>query len=49
MVKRSGDELDSDFTDSRLVVGSKRSIHDRLGSNVELNNKRCVGLFMISC
>lgn len=50
MVKRAGPASDVDFSDSLPVAGSKRSVRDRLGSNVDgsllrgnqLNNKRYV-------
>ncbi|GKV52463.1 hypothetical protein SLEP1_g59040 [Rubroshorea leprosula] len=48
VVKRAADIPDDDFFDSRPVSGSKRSVRDRLGSNVDssllhasqVNNKR---------
>ncbi|XP_017970528.1 PREDICTED: uncharacterized protein LOC18609362 isoform X3 [Theobroma cacao] len=48
VVKRAGPASDVDFSDSLPVAGSKRSVRDRLGSNVDgsllrgnqLNNKR---------
>ncbi|KAE8724524.1 Sterile alpha motif domain-containing protein, putative isoform 2 [Hibiscus syriacus] len=48
VVKRAGPESSGDFSDSHPVSGSKRSVRDRLGSNVDgsllhgsqLNNKR---------
>ncbi|KAA8533086.1 hypothetical protein F0562_033381 [Nyssa sinensis] len=43
VVKRAGPLLDSAFSDSHSGVGSKRSVRDRLGSDVQgtqLNNKR---------
>ncbi|KAI3467466.1 hypothetical protein Pfo_024129 [Paulownia fortunei] len=44
VVKRAGSALDSSFTDSHPVVGSKRSVRERLGNNVDssaqVNNKR---------
>ncbi|CAA3001371.1 bicaudal C homolog 1-like [Olea europaea subsp. europaea] len=46
LVKRSGLMVDSSFADSQPAVGSKRSIRDRLGSNVDLSlqvNKRMRG------
>ncbi|CAI9775410.1 unnamed protein product [Fraxinus pennsylvanica] len=46
VVKRSGSTVDSSFADSQPAVGSKRSVRDRLGSNVDLSlqvNKRMRG------
>ncbi|PIN21282.1 hypothetical protein CDL12_06017 [Handroanthus impetiginosus] len=47
VVKRDGSALDSSFGDLHPVVGSKRSVRERLGSNVDssvqLNNKRLRG------
>uniref|UniRef100_A0A5B7BPU8 Putative Sterile alpha motif domain-containing protein isoform 1 n=1 Tax=Davidia involucrata TaxID=16924 RepID=A0A5B7BPU8_DAVIN len=43
VVKRAGPGLDSGFSDSHPALGSKRSVRDRLGSDVhgaQLNNKR---------
>ncbi|CAI9764638.1 unnamed protein product [Fraxinus pennsylvanica] len=43
VVKRSGFTVDSSFADSQTAVGSKQSVRDRLGSNVDLSlqvNKR---------
>lgn len=41
VVKRAGAVLESAYTDPIPSVGVKRSVHDRLGTNVELNSKRC--------
>ncbi|EYU29690.1 hypothetical protein ABFS82_12G112200 [Erythranthe guttata] len=44
VVKRGGSTLETSFTDSHAVAGSKRSIRERLGNNVDssaqFNNKR---------
>ncbi|KAF7124050.1 hypothetical protein RHSIM_Rhsim12G0050600 [Rhododendron simsii] len=43
VVKRAGAVLDRGFSDSRPAIGGKRSIRDRLGTDVDgfqLNNKR---------
>ncbi|XP_074326354.1 uncharacterized protein LOC141664326 isoform X2 [Apium graveolens] len=40
VVKRAGAVLESAYTDPIPSVGAKRSVHDRLGTNVELNSKR---------
>ncbi|XVF44095.1 hypothetical protein PTKIN_Ptkin02bG0092900 [Pterospermum kingtungense] len=48
VVKRAGPASDVDYTDSHSVAGSKRSVRDRLGGNIDssllrgsqLNNKR---------
>ncbi|XWS68934.1 hypothetical protein CRYUN_Cryun04dG0135900 [Craigia yunnanensis] len=48
VVKRAGPASDVDFSDSHSVAGSKRSVRDRLGGNIDssllrgsqLNNKR---------
>lgn len=53
VVKKSGQVSDADF---RPVAGTKRSVRDRLGSNVDssvlhankLDNKRCVLLSFFS-
>lgn len=42
VVKRAGAVLESAYTDPIPSVGAKRSVHDRLGTNVELNSKRCL-------
>lgn len=50
MVKRAGSASDVGFTDSHHVSGSKRSVRDRLGGNIDssllrgsqLNNKRYI-------
>ena len=51
MIKRGGGVFD-DVDDDRKMSGSKRSIRDRLGSNVDTSSfsmsKRCVLLFVIS-
>lgn len=42
--------LDRGFSDSRPAIGGKRSIRDRLGTDVDgfqLNNKRCISLFIV--
>ncbi|XP_022861369.1 uncharacterized protein LOC111381768 isoform X2 [Olea europaea var. sylvestris] len=46
MVNRSGLTVDSSFPDSQPTIGNKRSVRDRLGSNVDLSlqvNKRMRG------
>ncbi|KAG8366212.1 hypothetical protein BUALT_Bualt17G0053000 [Buddleja alternifolia] len=44
VVKRAPGSLDSSFTDSHPVVGSKRSVRERLGNNVDSSsNKRLRG------
>ncbi|CAK9182504.1 unnamed protein product [Ilex paraguariensis] len=44
VVKRAGPALDNSFSDSQPAVGSKRSVRDRLGNNVDsttqINSKR---------
>ncbi|KAK1376527.1 Sterile alpha motif domain-containing protein [Heracleum sosnowskyi] len=40
VVKRAGAVVDSAYTDPIPSVGAKRSVHDRLGTHVELNSKR---------
>lgn len=51
MVKRGG-AISDDVDDDRKMSGSKRSIRDRLGSNVDSSSlsmsKRCVLLFVRS-
>ncbi|KAL0336212.1 UNVERIFIED_CONTAM: hypothetical protein Sradi_4833100 [Sesamum radiatum] len=39
VVKKAGSALDSSFTDSRPLVGSKRSVRERLGNNVDSSNQ----------
>ncbi|KAK4429886.1 hypothetical protein Salat_1289300 [Sesamum alatum] len=47
VVKKAGSALDSSFTDSHPLVGSKRSVRERLGNNVDsstqVSNKRLRG------
>lgn len=40
VVKRAGAVIDSAYTDPVPSVGTKRSVHDRLGTNADFNNKR---------
>jgi len=54
VVKRGGQVSDLSYADSLPVAGTKRSVRDRLGSNVDssvlhgnkLDNKRCVLAFL---
>ncbi|KAL0364166.1 UNVERIFIED_CONTAM: hypothetical protein Sangu_0514200 [Sesamum angustifolium] len=39
VVKKAGSASDSSFTDSRPLVGSKRSVRERLGNNVDSSNQ----------
>lgn len=56
VVKRGGQVSDLSYADSLPVAGTKRSVRDRLGSNVDssvlhgnkLDNKRCVLLSFFS-
>lgn len=56
VVKRSGQVSDVSYADSLLAAGTKRSVRDRLGSNVDssvlqgnkLDNKRCILLSFFS-